>query len=95
VFVSHNLLKEKAIIFTIFCKEKSLLFMHMEAEESGISVWWCHVEGLGFEVALCVYFPQSSERESNHLPYFLQGDKSSVHAYGSRRIRNCCVVVPC
>jgi len=37
VFVSHNLLKEKAIIFTIFFKEGSLLFMHMEAEESGIA----------------------------------------------------------
>jgi hypothetical protein len=52
-------------------------------------------KGLGFEYVLGVCFPQSSERESNHLHYFLQGDKSSVNAYGSRRIRNCCVVVPC
>jgi len=52
-------------------------------------------KGLGFEILLGVCFPQSSERESNHLHYFLQGGKSSVHAYGSRRIRNCCVVVPC
>ncbi len=52
-------------------------------------------KGLGFEYLLGVCFPQSSERESNHLHYFLQGDKSSVNAYGSWRIRNCCVVVPC
>ncbi len=55
--------------------------MHLEAEESGIAVWWCHVEGLGFEVALCVCFPQSSERENNLLPYFLQEIEFSLHVY--------------
>ncbi len=90
MFVPHNLLKEKAIIFTIFFKEKNLLFMHLEAEESGIAVWWCHVEGLGFEVALCVCFPQSSERESNLLRSFLQGNRIFFTCvYGNRRIRNC------
>jgi hypothetical protein len=38
VFVSHNLLKEKAIIFPIFFKEiESSLHVYMETEESGIA----------------------------------------------------------
>jgi hypothetical protein len=37
-FVSHNLLKEKAIFFPIFFKEiESSLHVYMETEESGIA----------------------------------------------------------